>query len=91
MGGAVFVTAELPQLPLFPCPSLSSPSMPKATCDSPLFSLRPRSGSRRPVRCSLIARAADTRPAGRIRPSTLFYSPGSLFLPGGSAELLAPS
>ena len=34
---------------------------------------------------------ANTRPAGRIRPSTLFYPAGTLFLPKGSAKLFAPS
>ena len=37
------------------------------------------------------AQVANTRPTGQIRPYTLFYSPGTLFLPGGSAKLLAPS
>ena len=37
------------------------------------------------------SQGANTRPAGRIRPSTLFYPAGTLFLPGSSTELLAPS
>ena len=36
------------------------------------------------------AQGANTRPAGGIRPSTLFY-PAQHLLPGGSTELLAPS
>ena len=34
---------------------------------------------------------ANTGPAHGIQPSTLFYPPGTLFLPGGSTQLLAPS
>ena len=35
----------------------------------------------------IVTQVANTRPAGRIQPSTCFIRPGTVFLPSGSAEL----
>ena len=37
---------------------------------------------------TLRSQVVNTRPAGRIQPSTSFYPAQPLFLPGGSAKLL---
>ena len=55
------------------------------------ITFRAKKGHERNRTINSRAQAANTRPIGQTRPSTLFHPASTLFPPGGSPELLAPS